>query len=66
MGGKKGADNEDGFYLLSKRMPEEFDLVVLKDKNGKTAPGWWQKDHFEGKNIEYLDEIIKWKRYTHL
>lgn len=63
---KKYTLDKDGFYLMSERVPDEYDLVVFKDDQGRTASGWLQGKKPQGLKVDYLTNIIKWKRYTHL
>ncbi len=47
--------------------PIPYDLVILKTKNGKMFPGWWNKTVWQGARLKKDQEVTKWKRkkYDH-
>ncbi len=53
----------DGYILCSKELPEPFDLTKFVDGNGDKHIGWWTGQCWDGKDIEDVKEVVKWKRW---
>lgn len=58
---KKKYDRD--FIKMSERKPEDYELVLFRDVNGYTTPGWLSAKVPVGMRVHYLDEIVEWKKY---
>lgn len=56
----------DDFISLDEKKPQELELVLWIDENGKTCPGWMVGQSFEGARISYLGKIVGWKKLANV
>jgi len=52
----------DGWVNASKYLPEDYDLVTMRLKNGEYKFGWSVGDVWDGAQIDGNEEVIAWKR----
>lgn len=52
----------DGWADAAKYLPDKFDLVKVKIKNGGYKSAWHQGNAWEGYRIKPEDEILYWKK----
>jgi hypothetical protein len=56
--------DDDLWADTTKYLPQDFDLIYMKLKKGKTLPGWINKTRWCGLRLQITDEVIFWKRHT--
>lgn len=54
--------DEDGWADATKYLPEDFDLITMKMKNGDYKSGWSIGNSWRGARLRKDDEVLYWKR----
>jgi hypothetical protein len=54
--------DNDGWADAKKYLPCDFDLVLLKRKDGRILKGWSVSNSWDGLRLKKTDEIVQWKR----
>lgn len=57
--------DEHGWVEAEKYKPVDFDLIMLRLKNGIEIPGWYAHGRWDGYNVTENMKIVKWKRCPH-
>jgi len=50
------------WYKVCEHKPVDYDLVLLRDYNGRTELGWWTLQSWDGLKVHKMNEIVEWKK----
>lgn len=53
---------KEGWISTEDFLPEDFDLVMLKDQNNRISKGWMNGNSWDGSKITKRQVIKFWKR----